>query len=159
MSTYNIFLFTGRGFVSKKNKYKQFSWYNPLYYFHKLSDICVYISSASIFQNSILLCILVACVQVGVETSEQLVIQYSVYLAILNNVIIYVFSTECIIHVLAEDLYPWHYFTDPWNVFDITIVATSWIPGLGQFVMILRLLRLLRVLKLMHALPKLQVLA
>jgi voltage-gated sodium channel len=58
----------------------------------------------------------------------------------------------------AEGATFWRYFRDPWNVFDFTIVAASFLPFAGQGVVVLRLIRLLRVLRLVHALPKLQLL-
>jgi len=139
-------------------QYKDYHWTNLVLYFHRISDLCVYISESWWFTSFITFVIIVACFQVGFETSESWSKTFSAELQSLNWYILYIFTLECVVHVLAEDLHPWLYLKNPWNVFDLAIVVTSWSPiGGGSLVMILRLLRLMRILKLMHAFPKLQV--
>lgn len=67
------------------------------------------------------------------------------------------FVIEVGLKIISENLKPWRYFNDNWNIFDFFVVTMSFIPtGSGSLVTMLRLLRLLRVMKLMKALPQLQ---
>lgn len=114
------------------------------------------IADASWFQNSITIVILLAGVLVGLETDPDFVAKHSETVHILNAAILFIFIIEILIKIGAEGNKPWLYFTDPWNVFDFSIVAVALLPIDSQYVTVLRLLRLLRVLRLLKALPQLQ---
>lgn len=116
------------------------------------------IAEASWFQNFVTAVIIVAGILVGVETYPHLAHTYHSTLMVLDKIILAIFIVEIAVKMGAEGTRPWRYFLDGWNVFDFTIVAAAFIPGLGQYAVVLRLLRLLRVLKLVKALPKLQIL-
>jgi voltage-gated sodium channel len=61
--------------------------------------------------------------------------------------------------VCAEELSPWMYFSDSWNMFDFSVVVVSFVPAgaNSSTFTVFRLLRLLRVLKLAKVVPDLQV--
>lgn len=116
------------------------------------------IADSKWFQHSITVVILLAGVLVGLETDESFVQKYKDIVHLLDKIILIIFIIEIVIKIGAEGSKPWLYFTDPWNVFDFTIVAVALLPIDSQYVTVLRLLRLLRVLRLLKALPQLQVL-
>ncbi|GAB3230682.1 hypothetical protein GCM10027447_25360 [Glycomyces halotolerans] len=66
------------------------------------------------------------------------------------------FAFEVAIGLASFGRRPWRYFRRGWNVFDFTIVALSFVPGLRENATILRLLRLARVLRIVRSLPSLQ---
>lgn len=116
------------------------------------------IANAPVFQNFITATILFAALLVGVETYESMATAYASPIHILNEAILAIFIIEIVVKMGAEFPKPHRYFLDPWNIFDFVIVVACFIPGMGQYAVVLRLLRLLRVLKLVRALPKLQIL-
>jgi len=81
----------------------------------------------------------------------------------LDSIILFIFTIEVVVKMVAEGHRPLHFFADPWNFFDFVIVAACFVfmlpfmPDAGGLVAMLRLLRLLRVLKLVKALPQLRV--
>ncbi len=116
------------------------------------------IAESSLFRNFITAVIVGAAVLVGIETYPSLAARWHGIIHVLNNVILAIFVVEIVVKMVAESPRPWNYFRDPWNCFDFVIVAVCFVPGMGQYAVVLRLLRLLRVLKLLNAIPKLQIL-
>jgi voltage-gated sodium channel len=110
------------------------------------------------FKNFVTAVIVLAAVLVGIETYPHLAEAYESPLGYMNTLILGIFILEIFVKMGAEMPKPQRYFLDPWNVFDFVIVAACFIPGAGQYAVVLRLLRLLRVLKLLNAIPKLQIL-
>lgn len=116
------------------------------------------IADSTWFQNFVTAVIVLAGILVGIETYENIAHEHHTLLHTLDKIILGIFIVEIAVKMGAEGAKPWRYFLDAWNVFDFVIVAAAFIPGMGQYAVVLRLLRLLRVLKLVRALPKLQVL-
>lgn len=116
------------------------------------------VAEAAWFKNFVTAVIVAAAVLVGIETYPQLEHRWHASLHLLNNVILAIFVLEIVVKLVAEMPRPLNYFRDPWNDFDFFIVAVCFVPGMGQYAVVLRLLRLLRVLKLLNAIPKLQIL-
>lgn len=110
------------------------------------------------FSNFITTIIILAGIVVGLETHPPIREHFEDVMHVIDQLILFIFVVEIIIKVGAEGRRPWRYFTDPWNVFDFTIVAVCFLPVNAQYVAVLRLARLLRVLKLVRALPRLQIL-
>lgn len=125
--------------------------------YQKLARYCEKITASSRFQNFVTLIIVVAGIQVGLATDEEIVRQIGIGLPIMEITIRVIFTIECALKLIAEELTPWKYFNNNWNVFDFVVVIGSFISGGGSVIVMLRLLRLLRVLKLMKMLPQLQV--
>ncbi|MFT6627766.1 MAG: voltage-gated sodium channel [Flavobacteriales bacterium] len=123
-----------------------------------MSTILRSIADAQWFQNTVTAAILFAGVLVGIETYPLAVERWGGVLHLLDTIVLGIFIIEISVKMGAEGSKPWRYFFDAWNVFDFVIVAAVFVPGLGQYAIVLRLLRLLRVLKLVKAIPKLQVL-
>ncbi len=116
------------------------------------------VAEAAWFQNFITFVIILAGVLVGIETYPSMVESYGTFLHTLDAIVLWIFVFEVVVKMVAEGSKPWRYFFDPWNVFDFIIVAVCFVPGMGEYAMVLRLARLLRVLKLVTAIPKLQLL-
>jgi voltage-gated sodium channel len=124
-----------------------------------IAAFCHVITNSDVFSNLMTSIILLASVNVGLQT-EKRIVQYDTAVDVLDMadvVILIFFTAEVVLKVIAEGLHPLHYFSDSWNVFDFIIVVGSYIPGAGSSVTMLRLLRLLRVLKLVKRLPQLAV--
>lgn len=125
----------------------------------KVAYVCHEITTAAWFSNLMTAIILIASVNVGLQT-EKRVVRYSEAVDVLevtDVVILFFFTIEVVLKIIAEGMHPFNYFNDSWNVFDFVIVVGSYIPGAGSSVTMLRLLRLLRVLKLVKRLPQLAV--
>jgi len=84
-------------------------------------------------------------------------------LAVMDDAIQVIFTSECLFKIWAEGRTPlryWNFSTNPdasWNNFDFWLVAVCWLPGdtIGN-VAFLRLLRLMRLLKLVGKVKELQ---
>lgn len=118
-------------------------------------------ANGTYYNMLVLICIIMAGVLVGMQSYKNM--SENASLAVLDNVILYIFLSECIIKMVAEGNRPWRYFVGPewaWNNFDFIIVMACmpW-PGMdaGSSVAFLRLLRLMRLLKLVRKVKKLQV--
>ena len=116
------------------------------------------IRDSQTFQYFIIGCIVLAGIQVGLETYRSVVTKWGDVLDVVSTTILVIFIIEAAIKIGAEGNKPWRYFYDPWNVFDFTIIALCLLPFDTNFVTVLRLARILRVLRLVRALPKLQIL-
>ncbi len=126
-----------------------------------MSEVCRQIADAKWFQYGITLTILLASVLVGVQTYELSspdIRAAANTLNLIDQIILWIFVAEIVVKMGAHGSKPWRYFTDPWNVFDFTIVAVCFLPFNAEYAAVLRLLRLLRVLKLVRALPRLRIL-
>jgi voltage-gated sodium channel len=115
------------------------------------------------FNKFILWVIVAAGVLVGIQTYHESVKPYNHILETLDMIILFIFTGEVLIKILAEADNPMRFFKDPWNIFDFLIVAVCWmahiVPGMNAgFVAVIRLARVLRVLRLVHALPQLKML-
>jgi len=111
------------------------------------------------FQNFIIMAIFIASIQVGIQTYPAMEKgQSGDILAVMDAVVLYIFTVEVLVKVFGCGLKPWAYFHDRWNQFDFVVVFVCYMPLDASMVTVLRLFRLLRVLKLVKALPELQVL-
>lgn len=124
----------------------------------RLSDFCKVLIETKFFRRFILMLIFIASVLVGLETYESLAITYARLFEITDYIIVFFFTLEIVIKIIAEGRHPFRFFTDAWNIFDFIIVASCFVPVTAGFVAIFRLIRILRVLRLISALPKLQLL-
>lgn len=121
-------------------------------------ELCRQIAQTKWFNNIVIGAILLAGVVIGIETYGDAVKNWMPFLHTLDWVILWIFTVEAAIKILAEGNKPWRYFQDPWNVFDFIIVVVCWmavfLPSMdAEYVAVFRMARILRVLRLVHALP------
>lgn len=98
--------------------------------------------------------ILLNAIVIGLETSDQLMANYGVWLKAIDRLFLAIFVAEAAAKIIC--LGPKRYFRDGWNLFDFSIVLASLIPATGQFATLARLARILRVLRLVSAFPELR---
>lgn len=121
-----------------------------------LSEICLKIRNSKKFRNFIILVIIIAGVQVGVESYEDFAQHHLFVLQIIDVAILFIFVVEIAIKILAEGKKPWNYFKDSWNIFDFIIVVVCFLPIGARFIAVARLVRIFRVLRLITAFPQLR---
>lgn len=110
------------------------------------------IVDASLFQNVITGVILLNAVTLGLETSAGMVAEHGPLLHAVDRVVLDVFVAELVARVYAHR---GAFFGDPWNWFDVVIVAIALLPTTGAF-SVLRALRILRVLRLISMVPSMR---
>ena len=110
------------------------------------------------FQTLIIGVIVAASLLVGLETYPYIQQNFGGRVESLHQLVIWIFAIEILMKIGAHGSKPWEFFTDPWNVFDFTVVGVCFLPFDSNFVAVLRLTRLLRVLRLVTVLPKLRLL-
>lgn len=101
------------------------------------------------FQNAIVTLIVINAVILGLETSDSVMAAHGAWLKWVDALILYVFVAEIVLRLYVHRL---RFFTQPWSIFDFTIVAIALVPAGGAF-SALRALRILRVLRLISVIP------
>jgi len=115
------------------------------------------------FSSFMTFVIIVAGLLVGIQTEINPDIRYNSnetlkgVLDVIEKIVLYAFTVELILKMASYELKPWRFYFSGWNLFDLIIVAASFIPSAGSSITFLRLLRVLRVLKLVKRLPQLYV--
>jgi voltage-gated sodium channel len=101
------------------------------------------------FEPFILVTILVNCALIGVETFHR-----ADWISWVQSTALVIFVIEILARWLARDSAR-SFFTDAWNVFDLSIVVISLVPESlfteGALIMSIRVLRVFRVLRLLRA--------
>ena len=106
------------------------------------------IATSNIFESFIVCVILINCTLIGVETyfSNSLI-------SSIQSIALFIFTTEIIIRYFASKSSK-EYFSDYWNIFDLTIVLISLIPESlftdSTTISAIRILRVFRVLRLLR---------
>ena len=121
----------------------------------QLKGVAKEITTNHWFEIGITLIILVNSFLIGVETYTS-----SSALMLVQNVILYIFSMEIILRFIASDSVK-SFFSDGWNLFDLSLVIVGYIPedlfeG-GSAMMAMRVIRVLRVLRLLRAAKEIKV--
>lgn len=110
------------------------------------------------FQWGVMGVVVFAAVLVGLETDAGLVARHGDLLHRLDQLVLALFTIEAIMKMAAHGRRPWHYFRDPWNVFDFTILVICLLPVQSHYAAALRLARVLRALRLVSVFPRMQIL-
>ena len=120
------------------------------------------IAESSWFNNFIIAMIILAGILVGIETEKSIANSYGAIINFLDGIVLFIFTVEIVIKMVAEGNKPWNYFRDSWNQFDFMIVFLSLIAPIlpidTSFLPILRLVRIFRVIRLVTAIPNLRLL-
>ena len=104
------------------------------------------------FSITIMIVILVNAITLGLETSPVVMAKTGALLTLIDQAALWVFSAEMLLKLWV---YRRHFFTRGWNLFDLSIVAISWVPAAGAL-SVLRALRILRVLRLVSIVPQMR---
>ena len=110
---------------------------------------CKSIAASRWFELSIMIVIIINSVLIGVQTYTD-----NATIKLVQQIILGIFTIEILIRFIAADSMR-SFFTDGWNVFDLTLVLIGYIPDNlvpnAQMMMGLRVLRVFRVLRLLRA--------
>lgn len=115
----------------------------------KLRELCRKITTNKVFEWSITIIILTNALLIGVET-------YAYYptVALIQKIILGIFTVEILLRFVARYSLK-EFFTNGWNIFDLTLVLIGYIPenlfANASMMMALRVLRVFRVLRLLRA--------
>jgi voltage-gated sodium channel len=104
------------------------------------------------FQQFIIWVIVLNAATLGLETSPDVVANFSGLLHVADRAMLVIFVIELCLRLYA---FGWRFFTDSWNVFDFVVVGISLLAASGPF-SVLRALRVLRVLRLISAVPSMR---
>jgi voltage-gated sodium channel len=110
-----------------------------------------FIESKSV-QNFIIGLIVFNSITIGMETSENVMLNFGLTLLLIDKIILAVFVIEILLKLYA---YGFSFFKNGWNIFDFSIVAIALLPASGALA-VLRSLRIFRSLRLIKNLPKLR---
>ncbi|HWO87768.1 MAG TPA: ion transporter [Gemmatimonadales bacterium] len=117
---------------------------------------CRRLADNRVFQNGVLLVIVLAAVVAGMETSEPLSTRYGSAFSFANATIQAIFVAELTIRLVAFWPRVPRFFVDGWNTFDFLIVTASLLPSSGAYATVGRLARLLRAGRLFSRVPELR---
>ena len=107
---------------------------------------------SSVFNHAITAVIVINAITLGLETSETVMAAAGPLLNAIDRAALLIFTLELGLRLWV---YRSRFFTDGWSLFDLTIVAVSWLPATGGF-SVLRALRILRVLRLLSVVPQMR---
>lgn len=115
----------------------------------KIRAFCRNITTSKWFDVSITTIIIVNAILIGVETYT-----YDPTIALIQKIILGIFTVEIALRFVARDSLK-GFFTNGWNIFDLTLVLIGYIPedmfADASTMMALRVLRVFRVMRLLRA--------
>lgn len=124
----------------------------------RLAAPCRDVCEAPAFSLTVFAVILFNAALLGAETYSGLSAEYSGLLSATERFCVIAFTVEMLIRLGAHADRPKAFFQDPWNIFDLLVVSSAFIPFLRENTTLLRLLRLARVLRTARFMPQLRVL-
>ncbi|MET9607530.1 ion transporter [Streptomyces sp. NPDC006512] len=124
----------------------------------KLAARCRRITEDPTFGMTVFVVILLNAALMGAETYSGLARTHRQALGIAEECCLALFTLEMLLRIGSFIDRPKAFFRDPWNVFDLLVVASAFVPLLRENTTVLRLLRLARVLRTARFLPHLRIL-
>ncbi|MFE9632118.1 ion transporter [Streptomyces sp. NPDC006463] len=124
----------------------------------KLAARCRWATEAPAFGLAVFCVILLNAALMGVETYSGLAAEYRQLLGAAEDGCLVLFTLEMLLRMGAHADKPKAFFRDPWNLFDLAIVASAFVPVIRENTTLLRMLRLARVLRTARFLPHLRIL-
>lgn len=114
----------------------------------QIKHLAASIAYSKIFDIFITIVILINSFLIGVQTTDD-----TPQIEFIQQIILYIFTFEILVRfIAAKDLKS--FFTDGWNIFDLSLVIIGWIPpsiaSNASAMMALRVLRVFRVLRLLR---------
>jgi voltage-gated sodium channel len=103
-------------------------------------------------ERAVMALIVLNAITLGLETSQTVMARWGDILHVVDNAILAVFVVEVCARIIV---YRWHFFRDPWSIFDFVVVGIALVPATEAFSVLraLRVLRVLRLITVMAALP------
>ncbi|MFG2620822.1 ion transporter [Streptomyces sp. NPDC048507] len=124
----------------------------------RLAAHCRRITDDPSFGMAVFVVILLNAGLMGAETYSGLAAAHRQVLQLAEEACLTLFTLEMLLRLGAFADRPKAFFRDPWNIFDLLIVASAFLPFLRENTTVLRLLRLARVLRTARFLPHLRIL-
>lgn len=104
------------------------------------------------FGQVVMAVIIVNAITLGLETSQRAVALAGPLLLAIDRAALVFFTLELSLRLWV---YRFSFFRGGWNLFDLAVVAVSWVPAAGAFT-VLRALRVFRVLRLISVVPQMR---
>ena len=101
------------------------------------------------FERFIIAVIVLNAITLGLETSKTVMGAVGPILQAIDRIVLFIFVAELIARMIV---FRGRFWTDPWSLFDFSIVAITLIPATGNL-SVFRALRILRALRLVSAVP------
>ncbi|MET8204194.1 ion transporter [Micromonospora taraxaci] len=120
---------------------------------HRLADTCQELVAAPWFSLTSFVVITLNALALGLETYGRA----GAPLQSIEYACLAYFMVELLTRFGAHLRRPGDFFRDPWNVFDLLIIAAPLMPGVRENVTMLRLLRLARIVRAFRLFPSLRV--
>ncbi|MEU9735437.1 ion transporter [Streptomyces sp. NPDC048002] len=115
------------------------------------------ITEARWFALTVLSLILANAALLGLETYRGLAADWAHGLRLAEHLCLAAFTVEIALRLCAHADRPRDFLRDPWNLFDLAVVACAFLPVVRENATVLRLLRLARVLRTARFLPQLRI--
>ncbi|ARX83299.1 MULTISPECIES: ion transporter [Streptomyces] len=122
-----------------------------------LAARCRAVTEARWFAVTVFALILANAALLGVETYAGLVADWHRWLSLAEHCCVAAFTIEILLRVAAHADRPKDFFRDPWNLFDLAVLLSAFLPVIRENGTVLRLLRLARILRAARFLPQLRV--
>lgn len=97
-------------------------------------------------QRLLIILIVINAIILGIETNRDIMAVIGDELILIDHAILWIFIAEIVVLIAARG---WHFFRDPWCIFDFLVVAIALVPATGSL-SVLRALRVLRILRLIN---------
>lgn len=97
-------------------------------------------------QRMLITLIVINAIILGIETNRDIMAMIGDELILIDHAILWIFIAEIVVLIAARG---WHFFRDPWCIFDFLVVAIALVPATGSL-SVLRALRVLRILRLIN---------
>ncbi|MFJ3981587.1 ion transporter [Streptomyces fungicidicus] len=123
----------------------------------RLAEHCRGITEARWFALTVFAVILLNAGLLGVETYSGVVEEWHRWLRLAEHLCLVAFTVEIVLRMAAHADRPADFWKDPWNLFDLAVVLSTFLPLVRENTTVLRLLRLARVLRTARFLPQLRI--
>ncbi|NXY96564.1 ion transporter [Streptomyces sp. BR123] len=115
------------------------------------------IADSAAFTTTVFCLIVGNAALMGVETYDGVVQDWHDGLKLAEHLFLAAFTLEILVRAAAHADRPRDFFRDPWNLFDLAVVALALAPFARENATVLRLLRLARVLRAARFLPQVRI--
>ena len=120
---------------------------------------CRLIIDSERFQFFIVGVIIVNAISLGMYTFGSVEQSLGPTLALIDTICLVIYVVELVIRIISYGRDPADFFKSGWNIFDLVVIGSVFVPGLSSQTAILRVLRVLRIARILRYLPDLQILA